>query len=154
MRVLSRAILVVALLLALVPLTAFADESSEYPTPMTPDQAMIMQAEAQIDAATTPKDIANATAIYELRMGAALGNAEAAIRDAQGMVATHPTDAGAKAQLAAAQNNYNQLLKICGIELAAPGVSPITMVESESLEPANGFTFVQGSGSQLPTLAP
>jgi len=131
----SRVVLVLALLLALVPLTAFADESSEYPTAgLTPDQAMIIQAEQQIDGATTQPDIANATAIYDLRMGAAMGNAEAAVNEAQAMVTAHPTSASALAQLTAAQNNYTQLLKLCGISFTSPTPSPLTRVESEEIE--------------------
>jgi hypothetical protein len=145
MRVLSRVTLVVAVLLALVPLSAFADEASEWPAFMTPDQALVAQAEEAIDAAQTPGDKANATAIYDLRVGAALGAAQAAINDAQGMVNARPNDGNARAQLIAAQNNYLQTLAICGIE--SPGMTaaaPDVIVQSESTEPANGFTFLQG----------
>jgi hypothetical protein len=151
MRLFSRVILAVAFLGALVPLAAFADESSEYPTALTPDQAMVVNAEAQIDASTTPADIKNATAIYELRMGAAMGNAEAALREAQAMVTAHPDSADAKAQLTAAQNDYTQLLKICGITLGEPSTGP-AIVESESLEPANGFNYLQGGPGATFTL--
>lgn len=147
MRTVSRIVLALALLLALVPLTAFADESSEYPTEgLTPDQAMIVQAERQLDAATTPADIANATAIYELRMGAAMGNAEAAVNEAQAMVTAHPESGSARAQLTAAQNNYTQLLKLCGITLTET-MPPITMVASEGTET---FDIQGGSLATLP----
>ena len=129
MRTVSRLILVMALLAALVPLTALADESSEYPTtPLTADQAMVIQAAAQIAGASTTADKANATAIYELRMGAAMGHAEADLAEAQAMVNMHPKSAGALAQLAGAQANYDQLLKICGLPLWEPTAGPAVAV--------------------------
>jgi multidrug efflux pump subunit AcrA (membrane-fusion protein) len=145
--------LVFAVLLALAPLSAFADESSEFPASMTPDQAMVAQAEEQIDAAQTAADKANATAIYDLRVGQALASAQQAINDAQGMVNAHPGNTDALAQLAAAQSLYAQTLAIVGIE--SPGMthaSPDAIVQSESLEPVNGFTFLQGgAASQAPS---
>ncbi len=132
---LSRVILVMALLLALVPLTAFADESSEYPiTPLNADQARMVQAEQQIDGSSTQLDVTNATAIYEMQMGAAMARAEADVFNAQAIVKAHPDSATAQGQLASAQANYTQLLKLCGISLTAPTVGASTMLGPEAFE--------------------
>ncbi len=129
-----RWIVVFALLLALVPMTALADEASEYPTTsLPPDQARLVQAEHAIDNAATQADMMNATARYYNLMGAAMARADADVMNAQAIAKAHPGDTAAQAQLDSAVANYTQLMKLCQVELTAPTAAPGT-VPSEAVE--------------------
>jgi len=118
MRHFARLVVAAVLLLALLPLTAFAAESTEYPTTaLPPDQALLVRDMQAINAASTPADVANVTAQYYDDMGGVIKEAENDMFTAQAIVTEHPNDVAAAAQLASAQANYQQLMKLCGLEL-------------------------------------
>jgi hypothetical protein len=65
MRVLPRVVVMLVLVLALVPMTVFADESTEHPTgSLPPDQALLVHDMQAIEGASTQADVQNATAQY------------------------------------------------------------------------------------------
>src|SRR5579862_2373037 len=110
LRRVCRWVVVGAVLLALLPMTAFADGSAgSAPT-----------------GASTQADVLNATAIYNQGVGVAMARAENDMLNARGIAMAHPGNAADQAQFESAAANYAAMLQSYGV-VEAPAPSMMTV---------------------------
>jgi len=109
MKHIARLVLLLALVAALLPLSAFAQSSEQQSPSDVPAQAPVVTVQ-QLEYASPPADVLNDTAISEQEYGAALSSAYASMRNAEAQLKADPTDTHLQESLASAQATVADLI--------------------------------------------